>query len=161
MPQTDMGARLKAQRIARGMTQQQVADLVGVSYQQIQKYEKGDNYGADRLQVVATALDVSPLYFFASDDELKGEAQTLATSAPGVRRLVCAYNKIKSARLKAHMLALLEEIALLEENVKLAELESFRPVSARRSTAAVKSKTAQAQTLSADCLQRLPRCPVL
>ena len=48
-----------------GLTQQQLAELVGITYQQAHKYEKGDNRVAvGRLYLIARALDVEPGYFF-------------------------------------------------------------------------------------------------
>jgi transcriptional regulator with XRE-family HTH domain len=47
------------------MSQTEVADAVGITFQQIQKYEKGMNrVGASRLQQISNALGVSPFYFF-------------------------------------------------------------------------------------------------
>jgi transcriptional regulator with XRE-family HTH domain len=47
------------------MSQTEVADLLGITFQQIQKYEKGMNrVGASRLQEISNVLGVSPFYFF-------------------------------------------------------------------------------------------------
>jgi transcriptional regulator with XRE-family HTH domain len=47
------------------MSQTEVADALGITFQQIQKYEKGMNrVGASRLQQISDALGVSPFYFF-------------------------------------------------------------------------------------------------
>jgi transcriptional regulator with XRE-family HTH domain len=47
------------------MSQTEVADVVGITFQQIQKYERGANrVGASRLQEISDALGVSPIYFF-------------------------------------------------------------------------------------------------
>jgi transcriptional regulator with XRE-family HTH domain len=47
------------------MSQTDVADAVGITFQQIQKYERGANrVGASRLQQISDALGVSPFYFF-------------------------------------------------------------------------------------------------
>ena len=47
------------------MSQTEVADLLGITFQQIQKYEKGMNrVGASRLQQISDVLGVSPFYFF-------------------------------------------------------------------------------------------------
>jgi len=47
------------------MSQTEVADAVGITFQQIQKYERGANrVGASRLQQISDALGVSPFYFF-------------------------------------------------------------------------------------------------
>ncbi|WP_131673024.1 helix-turn-helix domain-containing protein [Paracoccus marinus] len=60
-----VGRKLRQRRWLMGMTQQQLADRVGIKFQQIQKYETGANrVAASRLWEMAEALDVSPAYFF-------------------------------------------------------------------------------------------------
>src|SRR6186713_3534592 len=67
-----VGARLRERRIMLGLTQQELAELIGVTYQQAHKYEKGINrIAAGRLYAIAQALGVEVGYFFAgmSDDQ--------------------------------------------------------------------------------------------
>ena len=60
-----VGARVRDRRIFLGLTQQQMAELIGVTYQQAHKYEKGiDRVAASRLYHIARALDVEVGYFF-------------------------------------------------------------------------------------------------
>src|SRR3954453_1180572 len=60
-----VGARVRERRIMLGLTQQQLAELVGTTYQQAHKYEKGLNrIAAGRLHALARALGVEPGYFF-------------------------------------------------------------------------------------------------
>jgi transcriptional regulator with XRE-family HTH domain len=60
-----VGARMRARRIMLGLTQQQLADLIGVTYQQAHKYERGINrMAAGRLYKVAQVLGVDVSYFF-------------------------------------------------------------------------------------------------
>jgi transcriptional regulator with XRE-family HTH domain len=60
-----VGQKIRARRILLGMSQTDVADALGITFQQIQKYEKGANrVGASRLQQISDALGVSPFYFF-------------------------------------------------------------------------------------------------
>jgi transcriptional regulator with XRE-family HTH domain len=60
-----IGARIRARRIMLGLTQQQMAELVGVTYQQAHKYEKGINrVSAGGLYRIAKALGVEVSYFF-------------------------------------------------------------------------------------------------
>ena len=60
-----VGARVRDRRILLGMTQHQLADLIGVTYQQAHKYEKGINrVAAGRLYYIAQALGVEVSYFF-------------------------------------------------------------------------------------------------
>jgi transcriptional regulator with XRE-family HTH domain len=60
-----VGARIRERRIMLGLTQQQLADLIGVTYQQAHKYERGINrVSAGRLFEVAHVLSVPVSYFF-------------------------------------------------------------------------------------------------
>ena len=60
-----VGARMRERRIMLGLTQQQMAELIGVTYQQAHKYEKGLNrVAAGRLYRVAQGLGVEVGYFF-------------------------------------------------------------------------------------------------
>src|SRR5881392_1278104 len=60
-----VGARVRERRIMLGLTQQQLADLIGVTYQQAHKYERGINrVSAGRLFEVARVLSVPVSYFY-------------------------------------------------------------------------------------------------
>lgn len=60
-----VGARMRDRRVALGLTQQQVAEMIGVTYQQAHKYERGFNrISAGRLHVIAQVLRVDVSYFF-------------------------------------------------------------------------------------------------
>ena len=60
-----IGARVRERRIALGLTQQELAELVGITYQQAHKYETGINrISGGRLHALAQALGVEPGYFF-------------------------------------------------------------------------------------------------
>ncbi|MBL9074737.1 helix-turn-helix transcriptional regulator [Tabrizicola sp.] len=75
-----VGKRIRHRRWMVGMTQQQLADKVGIKFQQIQKYETGMNrVSASRLWDVADALGVSISFFF----EGLGEGQSNPTYAHG------------------------------------------------------------------------------
>lgn len=74
-----VGGRMRERRIMLGLTQQQMADLIGVTYQQAHKYEKGINrIAAGRLYHVAKALGVDVSFFFEgieNGDEFKPTPQ--------------------------------------------------------------------------------------
>lgn len=56
-------------RVLVGMSQERLGDALGLTFQQVQKYEKGTNrIGASRLQQIAGVLDVSPAFFFEEID---------------------------------------------------------------------------------------------
>jgi transcriptional regulator with XRE-family HTH domain len=72
-----IGARLRQRRIMNGLTQQQMADLIGVTYQQAHKYETGLNrIAAGRLYIIAQVLGVDIAYFF---EGLEDEEQSAPT----------------------------------------------------------------------------------
>jgi transcriptional regulator with XRE-family HTH domain len=60
-----IGVRLRARRLETHLSQTDLADKLGVSFQQVQKYEKGVNrIGSSRLVEIAKILQVEPSYFF-------------------------------------------------------------------------------------------------
>jgi transcriptional regulator with XRE-family HTH domain len=70
-----VGARVRERRIMLGLTQQQLADLIGVTYQQAHKYERGINrVSAGRLFEIAQVLGVPVSYFFDGIDTAEGRA---------------------------------------------------------------------------------------
>ncbi|MBL4768713.1 MAG: helix-turn-helix transcriptional regulator [Rhodobacteraceae bacterium] len=75
-----VGKRVRHRRWLTGMTQQQLAEQVGIKFQQIQKYETGANrVSASRLWDIAEALDVPVNFFFEGLDETdKGTAEKSA-----------------------------------------------------------------------------------
>jgi len=66
-----------------GMSQEKLGDNLGITFQQIQKYEKGTNrVGASRLQAIATVLNVPPAFFFEDlPGQQAGAASGLAEDA--------------------------------------------------------------------------------
>ena len=81
-----VGKRVRHRRWMVGMTQQQLGDIVGIKFQQIQKYETGMNrISASRLWDIAQALDVSISFFFEGfdDDEVAASASPLETDKRG------------------------------------------------------------------------------
>jgi transcriptional regulator with XRE-family HTH domain len=68
-----VGARIRERRIMLGLTQQQLADLIGVTYQQAHKYERGiSRVSAGRLFEIARVLSVPVSYFFDGLDTQTG-----------------------------------------------------------------------------------------
>lgn len=60
-----VGGRVRMRRVMLGMSQEKLGDALGLTFQQVQKYEKGVNrIGASRLQQISRTLDVPPAYFF-------------------------------------------------------------------------------------------------
>jgi transcriptional regulator with XRE-family HTH domain len=94
---TDIGKRVREQRLAKGMSQMQLAKHLGVTFQQIQKYENGMNrIGSGRLQRISEALNVPVAHFLTSDGN-----SPVGTSSPaedlaieGAERLLQAFRRI-------------------------------------------------------------------
>lgn len=75
-----IGSRVRRRRIALGMSQETLGEALGLTFQQVQKYEKGTNrIGASRLLTIATILKVGIEFFF------DGLAETRATSSAETR----------------------------------------------------------------------------
>ncbi|MDK1377926.1 MULTISPECIES: helix-turn-helix transcriptional regulator [unclassified Sinorhizobium] len=67
---TFVGSRVRMRRLMVGLSQEKLADGLGITFQQVQKYEKGTNrIGASRLQAIADILGVHPSFFFQRDDD--------------------------------------------------------------------------------------------
>ncbi|WBT37787.1 helix-turn-helix domain-containing protein [Hyphomicrobium sp. DMF-1] len=65
-----VGRRLRALRLLRELSQEALAERIGLTFQQIQKYEKGVNrISASRLQQFADTLNVKPQFFFDADQD--------------------------------------------------------------------------------------------
>lgn len=81
-----VGHRIRAARLARRVSQEKLAELLGITFQQVQKYEKATNrISAGRLAVVAEALDLPVAWFFAGAPlvvALPSVAPVQHTSAP-------------------------------------------------------------------------------
>ncbi|MBI1494581.1 helix-turn-helix domain-containing protein [Halocynthiibacter styelae] len=79
-----VGKRVRHRRWMVGMTQQQLAEKVGIKFQQIQKYETGMNrVSASRLWDISDALDVPVAYFFEGLRDTAEEEVSANTTVPG------------------------------------------------------------------------------
>ena len=72
-----VGSRIRMQRLLRSMSQEKLGDALGLTFQQVQKYEKGTNrVGASRLQHISSILKVPPAFFFDGAPMAAGEKRT-------------------------------------------------------------------------------------
>jgi transcriptional regulator with XRE-family HTH domain len=93
-----VGARMRERRIMLGLSQQELAELIGVTYQQAHKYENGINrISAGRLSSVAQALRVEVGYFFAGMD-----SERPFTPTPQQRMLIELTHNFISIPSRAH-----------------------------------------------------------
>jgi transcriptional regulator with XRE-family HTH domain len=118
----ELGRRLRLRRVEQKMSQDGLAKKLGVTFQQVQKYEKGVNrIGASRLQHIATALDVPVTFFFDDADagkraiESKREVESLLfLDSSFSLRLLRAYSAVKDQAVQRQFVALIESIAANE-----------------------------------------------
>jgi transcriptional regulator with XRE-family HTH domain len=110
----EVGQRIRARRMAKGMSQTELGNLLGVTFQQVQKYEKGVNrVGAGRLVRVGEALDVPVSFFFGATDvgaqdtrEILGFLDTSYSL-----RLLRAFSRIPQGNVQRAVVDLVESIA--------------------------------------------------
>ena len=120
-----VGSRVRMRRIMLGMSQEKLGEALGLTFQQVQKYEKGTNrVGASRIQQISEILQVPVSFLFeggpsgtagAGFDEAASPAYVsdfLATSE-GLA-LTRAFTRITDARLRRSIVELVEQIATRE-----------------------------------------------
>lgn len=111
-----MGHRIRLRRVEQGMSQDELGKRLGVSFQQVQKYEKGVNrVGASRLQEIAHALDI-PVSFFYDAGNGTGKAQRevdslLFLDSSFSLRLLRAYASVKDQKVQRQFVSLIESVA--------------------------------------------------
>jgi transcriptional regulator with XRE-family HTH domain len=115
-----VGGRVRTRRLALDISQERLGAALGITFQQVQKYEKGTNrISASRLQHVSRILQVPVAYFFEGAPgqlKAKGDAPSSAfvsdfvTSTEGLT-LAKAFTQIKDAKVRHHIVKLVGEIA--------------------------------------------------
>jgi transcriptional regulator with XRE-family HTH domain len=119
-----VGSRVRMRRMMLGMSQEKLGDALGLTFQQVQKYEKGTNrIGASRLQQISHILQVPVAFFFEGAPQLAGMpppnefdeapspayvADFLATS-DGLS-LTKAFMRIPDAKLRRRIVELVQQI---------------------------------------------------
>ena len=121
-----VGSRVRLRRMLLGLSQEKLGEALGLTFQQVQKYEKGTNrIGASRLQQIAQFLKVEIAYFF---EGLSGEKQEGGFAEEGTAfvmdflnsseglQLNRAFARIKDPRVKRRLIALVSALANLEDS---------------------------------------------
>jgi transcriptional regulator with XRE-family HTH domain len=116
-----VGNRVRIRRMLIGMSQEKLGDMLGLTFQQVQKYEKGVNrIGAGRLFEVARILNV-PVDFFYEGVSAAGQVESdgapvmeFVSSGEGLQ-LALAFMKIKDIKVRKRMLDLVKSLAEEEE----------------------------------------------
>ncbi len=105
-----IGRRIKALRKRAGLSQSQLAEAIGVTYQQVQKYEKGSTaLTVERLYQIAEALSVSPLDFLPDVAELR-KIQEQGMGYGYEDELISLFNRLPGPEIKKAVLTLLRSL---------------------------------------------------
>ena len=126
-----VGSRVRLRRMMLGMSQERLGENLGITFQQIQKYEKGTNrIGASRLQHIARVLTVPVSFFFedapgavATDSSGNGMSEQpsasyvvdFLSSSEGIQ-LNKAFIRIKDAKLRRKVIELVRAMAGTDED---------------------------------------------
>ena len=123
-----VGSRVRMRRKMLAMSQTQLADALGLTFQQVQKYEKGTNrMGASRLQQMSDILQVPVEFFFEGAPNASAphgsngsalsmvEIDDFVSNSDGLR-LIGAFLRIDNAALRRRIVMLVQEIASNDGN---------------------------------------------
>jgi len=120
-----VGSRVRMRRMMLGMSQEKLGDALGLTFQQVQKYEKGTNrIGASRLQQISHILQVPVAFFFEGAPHVPGVAGAVEMEAAPSPAYVAdflatsdglsltkAFMRIPDAKLRRRIVDLVEQIA--------------------------------------------------
>lgn len=114
----EIGRRIRSQRIAIGMSQERLGSALGLTFQQIQKYEKGINrIASGRLQEISKILGVPMSFFF---DDVKNDINLLLPliQTDQSLRLLKAFAKIDKAGTRQALVNLAIQLAAADHEIK-------------------------------------------
>src|SRR3954454_13052184 len=118
-----VGSRVRMRRMMLSMSQEKLGDALGLTFQQVQKYEKGTNrIGASRLQQISNILSVPISFFFEGAPTASGHSGGMAEapspayvadflSTTDGLALTKSFMRIKNAKLRRRIVDLVEQIA--------------------------------------------------
>ncbi len=123
-----VGSRIRLRRNMLGMSQEKLGESLGITFQQIQKYEKGTNrVGASRLQAIAAILNVPVAFFFedapgrepgASGGLAEGNSTTYVVdflNSPEGLQLNRAFVRIHDSKVRRRVVDLVKALAAEDE----------------------------------------------
>jgi len=118
-----VGSRVRMRRMMLGMSQEKLGNALGLTFQQVQKYEKGTNrIGASRLQQISNILQVPVSFFFDGAPDMASRADELAeapsplyvadflATSDGLA-LTRAFMRIEDPKLRRKIVELVEQMA--------------------------------------------------
>jgi transcriptional regulator with XRE-family HTH domain len=109
-----IGARMRTRRRQLGLSQSELAETLGVSFQQVQKYERGSNrVSASTLLAAAQALSTTVSWLVGEESSGRDDDEDVfrALAKPGALEILQAFNGITDPRARSALLALAREMA--------------------------------------------------
>ena len=122
-----VGSRVRMRRVLIGMSQEKLGEALGLTFQQVQKYEKGTNrIGASRLQQISIILGVPVSFFFDGSPGIEDGAKGLPDSSSSVHvvdflstteglQLNKAFVRIKDAKVRRRVVDLVSSLGEAED----------------------------------------------
>ena len=123
-----VGSRVRMRRMMLSMSQEKLGNALGLTFQQVQKYEKGTNrIGASRLQQISSILQVPISFFFEGAPDVPGSRPAAGKEAPSPSyvsdflatsdglALTKAFMRIGDTKLRRRIVDLVEQIAGSDE----------------------------------------------
>lgn len=111
---TEIGKLIRQMRKAAGMTQMKLAEKLGITYQQVQKYEYGTSkLSVGRLLQVAEVFEIHPLSLFGENEnaEVRQESPKHRTLAEDEVQLLLLFRRLQSQKLRKEFINMVENIA--------------------------------------------------
>lgn len=124
-----VGSRVRMRRAMLSMSQEKLGEALGLTFQQIQKYEKGTNrISASRLKQISQILEVPPSYFFEGAPSFETQSQNEAEgggvsedshavynagflTTPEAIQLILAFSRIKNPKVRSRIVELVTALA--------------------------------------------------
>jgi transcriptional regulator with XRE-family HTH domain len=134
---TQIGARIRMRRMLVGISQTELGEKSGVTFQQIQKYEKGTNrVSVSRLHQIAQTLGVPVDFFY---EGLSGGGTNIIENVPDVAALLGtadaldmlkAFTALQNRAVRRRLVALTEQLVAAESGMELADEDEAEPAAA-------------------------------
>lgn len=132
-----IGSRIALLRTANGLSQSQLAEALGISFQQVQKYEAGKNrIGAGRLQAIADRLGVSVATFFEDTAQhAPDDAVEMLLNSEGAIDLLRAYASITDEEVRRSILTMVKAMLRVSKATGVSEDETAKTAPATKPAA--------------------------
>lgn len=151
-----VGAKIRMFRTNREMSQTMLAERIGVSFQQVQKYEKGANrVGASRLSQIASVLGISVGDLFESPQQKTADSNSPVhlLAEPGALRVLKAYLRTNS-RVRLAIAKLLESVADQKSDARKSATKTSVTKASSTKTSTTKAPLTKASVARLDVARR-------